>query len=189
MKNIGYQAALFVLGISLNNAQANERVVFNTDKGKILIELDFEKAPETSANFLEYVDSGFYNQTIFHRVIPGFVIQGGGFNESMIQKETRPPIKNEADNLRKNLRGTLSMARTSDPHSASSQFFINLVDNDFLDHTGKNRSEWGYAVFAQVVGGLDIVDEISKVETTSSNGMQDVPVQAVLVLNAEREKS
>ena len=147
----------------------------------ITIALDFEKAPITCSNFMRYVNSGFFDNTIFHRIIPGFVIQGGGFEYPMARKDTLPPIKNEADNLLKNTRGTLSMARTSNPDSATSQFFINTVDNAFLDHTGKNPSGWGYAVFAKVVEGLDIVDRIAATQTRAFNGMQDVPVSPITI--------
>ena len=166
----------------LNNSDASEKMILiDTTEGAITIALDFEKAPITCNNFMQYVNSGFFDNTIFHRVIPGFVIQGGGFEYPMTRKDTLPPIKNEADNLLKNTRGTLSMARTSDPGSATSQFFINTVDNAFLDHTGKNPSGWGYAVFAKVVEGLDIVDDIAATQTGAFNGMQDVPVSPITI--------
>ena len=166
----------------LNNSDASEKMILiDTTAGAITIALDFEKAPITCNNFMQYVNSGFFDNTIFHRVIPGFVIQGGGFEYPMTRKDTLSPIKNEADNLLKNTRGTLSMARTSDPGSATSQFFINTVDNAFLDHTGKNPSGWGYAVFAKVVEGLDIVDDIAATQTGAFNGMQDVPVSPITI--------
>jgi peptidyl-prolyl cis-trans isomerase B (cyclophilin B) len=162
----------------------NPRVALATTKGKIVIELDAQKAPKTVENFLSYVRSGHYDGTVFHRVIDGFMVQGGGFSADMTQKPGKPPIQNEADNGLQNARGTLAMARTSDPHSASSQFFINLVDNKFLNHTGKNAQGWGYAVFAKVVEGMDVVDAIAKVPTGSKGGHQNVPVEPVTVTKA-----
>lgn len=158
---------------------------FHTNKGIIDIELDFDKAPITAKNFQQYAEEGFFNGTIFHRVIPNFVIQGGGMLSGLVEKEGRPPIQNEADNGLKNLRGTLSMARTSDPHSASSQFFINLKDNDFLNHTGKNIQGWGYAVFGKVVAGLEVVDDIAKVKTGRYQYHSDVPVEDIVIENTE----
>ena len=140
---------------------------FTTNKGVIDLELDHEHAPKTSANFEQYVRDGFYNGTIFHRVIKGFMIQGGGFEVGMHQKETREPIENEAANGLKNDKYTIAMARTSDPHSATAQFFINVVDNDFLNHTAPNPQGWGYAVFGKVVAGTEVVDEIAKVRTST----------------------
>jgi len=151
--------------------------------GNLTIELYPEEAPLTVENFLSYVDSGHFDGTIFHRVIPGFVIQGGGFTEDMGRKETGDPIKNEAENGLKNLRGTLSMARTSDIHSATSQFFVNLVDNTVLDHGAR---DFGYAVFARVTEGMDVVDRIAKVPTTNRSGHQNVPVEPVVVTAARR---
>jgi peptidyl-prolyl cis-trans isomerase B (cyclophilin B) len=164
---------------------SHPRVAFDTSKGKIVIELFEDKAPKTVANFLQYVKSGHFDGTIFHRVIPGFVIQGGGFTADMTQKPTKPPIQNEADNGLKNSRGTLSMARTSDPNSASSQFFINLKDNASLDHTGKSMQGWGYAVFGRVVEGMDVVDQIAQVRTGSKGGHSDVPVEPIVVRKAQ----
>jgi len=163
---------------------ANPRVAFETSLGKVVIELDPVKAPKTVANFLGYVKSGFYDGTIFHRVIPKFMVQGGGFTADMKQKPTQPPIGNEADNGLKNLRGTLSMARTNDPGSATSQFFISVVDNKFLDHTGKNPAGWGYAVFAKVVEGMDVVDKIAAVKTGNRGPFADVPETAVEIKKA-----
>jgi cyclophilin family peptidyl-prolyl cis-trans isomerase len=159
---------------------------FETSLGDFTIELLEKDAPTTAENFLKYVDSEFFDGTIFHRVIPGFVIQGGGFTEDMAQKRTNPPIKNEADNGLKNLRGTLSMARTDDINSATSQFFVNLKDNDFLDHS---RGNFGYAVFAKVTKGLDVIDKIAAVKTSRKRGHDDVPVDAVTVKSARREKA
>ncbi len=161
------------------------KVKFSTNKGDMLIELYCDKAPITTENFIQYVKDGFYDGTIFHRVIPGFVIQGGGFEPGMNQKATRDNIQNEADNGVKNSRATLSMARTPDPHSASSQFFVNLKDNDFLDFTGKNQQGWGYAVFAEVVEGMEVVDAIAAVATGNVSGHQDVPIEDVIVTSAE----
>ncbi|WP_086932247.1 peptidylprolyl isomerase [Agarilytica rhodophyticola] len=156
-------------------------ITLHTNFGDIKVELDFDKAPKTAANFKQYAEDGFYNDTIFHRVIDGFMIQGGGFDENMEQKETRAPIDNEADNGLKNDVGTLAMARTMDPHSASAQFFINVKDNDFLNHRSKDSQGWGYCVFGKVVEGMEAVNKIKAVETGSSNGHQDVPVDSVLI--------
>jgi peptidyl-prolyl cis-trans isomerase A (cyclophilin A) len=160
-------------------------VVFSTNYGDFTIELYPDKAPITVKNFLSYVDSGFYDGTVFHRVIPGFVIQGGGFTEDMRQKPTEAPIKNEADNGLKNDRGTLSMARTSDVNSATSQFFINLKDNAFLDH---GTRDFGYAVFAKVVDGMDVIDKIAQVPTGNRGMHQDVPREPVIVESARRKE-
>lgn len=159
-------------------------VVFSTTFGELLIELYPDKAPLTVENFLAYVDAGFYNGTIFHRIVPGFVIQGGGFTENMEQKATRPPIKNEADNGVRNERGTLSMARTQDVDSATAQFFINLQDNASLDHGSR---DFGYAVFGKVIEGLDTVDRIAAVPTGNRGMHQNVPVDAVVVQSARRK--
>jgi peptidyl-prolyl cis-trans isomerase B (cyclophilin B) len=159
-------------------------IKLNTNMGEITIELDFDNAPKTAANFQQYVEDGFYDGKIFHRVIDGFMIQGGGFDADMNEAETRPSIENEADNGLKNDVGTLAMARTNDPHSASSQFFINLVDNGFLNHSGKNPQGWGYAVFAKVVDGMDVVEAIKGVATGSSGHHQDVPRENVVIESA-----
>ncbi|HHS84332.1 MAG TPA: peptidyl-prolyl cis-trans isomerase [Gammaproteobacteria bacterium] len=156
-------------------------VKIHTNHGVITLELDAEKAPETVANFLQYATEGFYDGTIFHRVINGFMIQGGGMEPGMIQKATHEPIKNEADNGLGNLSGTIAMARTMDPHSATAQFFINVADNGFLDHTAKDSQGWGYCVFGKVTDGMDVVNEIKQVETTSRNGHQDVPVEDIII--------
>jgi peptidyl-prolyl cis-trans isomerase B (cyclophilin B) len=164
------------------------KVALETSKGKIVVELYADKAPQTVENFLTYVYAGFYDGTIFHRVIPGFMIQGGGFTVEMQQKETRPPIQNEADNGLHNERGTIAMARTPDPHSATAQFFINLVDNDFLNHKSKSEQGWGYAVFGRVVEGIDVVDEISRTKTVSRGMHRDVPAEPVIIVSAKRLK-
>lgn len=156
-------------------------ITLHTNHGDIKVELNTEKAPNTCANFLEYAKSGFYEGTIFHRVIDGFMVQGGGFDAQMNQKEVNAPIENEADNGLKNTNGTLAMARTMDPHSATAQFFINVKDNDFLNHSGKNAQGWGYAVFAEVVEGMDVVEKIKKVQTGSNGMHQDVPSEAVII--------
>ncbi|MGE4659279.1 MAG: peptidylprolyl isomerase [Arenicellales bacterium] len=156
-------------------------VEMTTSKGVITLELDAKSAPVTVANFLEYVKSGHYDGTIFHRVIPGFVIQGGGMESGMREKATRTPIENEADNGLKNLTGTICMARTNDPHSATSQFFINLKDNSFLDHTEKSTSGWGYAVFGRVTSGMDVVEAIAAVQTGNAGHHQDVPLEDVVL--------
>jgi peptidyl-prolyl cis-trans isomerase B (cyclophilin B) len=160
---------------------SNPKVIFHTNKGDIVIELNPEKAPKTVENFLRYAKEGFYNGTIFHRVIPGFVIQGGGHTSDMAQKPTYDPIENEADNGLKNKKYTLSMARTMDPHSATSQFFINLADNAFLDHTSKDINGWGYAVFGTVIEGQEVVDAIAKVPTGIRAGHQDVPTEEIII--------
>ena len=162
--------------------EANPMVTLKTSKGDIVIELFTKEAPLTVANFLQYVDDGFYTGTIFHRVINGFMIQGGGFTKDMNQKPTNPPIKNEAANGLKNTRGTLAMARTSDPSSATAQFFINVVDNGFLDFKSPDPRGIGYCVFGKVVSGMEAVDAIKAVRT----GQQDVPVETIEILDAAR---
>lgn len=154
-------------------------ITIATSLGDVKVELFEESAPISSANFKQYAADGFYDDTVFHRVIPNFMIQGGGMAEDMLRKPTRAPIKNEADNGEKNLRGTLAMARTADVDSATSQFFINLTDNPFLDH---GERDFGYAVFGKVVEGMDVVDEIAKVPTGRRAGHQDVPLEAVTIL-------
>ena len=160
-----------------------------TTLGTIVIQLDFENAPVSAANFQEYCDNGHYEGTIFHRVIDNFMIQGGGMTEDMSEKPSGSPIENEADNGLKNVRGSLAMARTSDPHSATSQFFINVSDNSFLDHSGKNPQGWGYAVFGNVVEGMDVVDQIKSVDTGSSGFHQDVPVSPIVIEKCETDKN
>ncbi|MGF6591795.1 peptidylprolyl isomerase [Pseudomonas sp. B21-012] len=171
-----------VFATSLIAAEKAPHVLLDTSFGQIEIELNETKAPISSKNFLQYVDSGFYNNTVFHRVIPGFMVQGGGFTEQMVQKPTKDPIRNEASNGLQNVRGTLSMARTSDPNSATSQFFINVADNAFLD-PGRDR---GYAVFGKVVKGMEVVDQIVNSPTTVKKGMRDVPVDPVFIKSAKR---
>lgn len=158
---------------------------FTTNKGVIDIELDHEHAPKSSANFEQYVRDGFYDGTIFHRVIKGFMIQGGGFERGMKEKAPRAPIENEAANGLKNNKYTIAMARTSDPHSASSQFFINVADNDFLNHTAPNPQGWGYAVFGKVTAGQNVVDEIARVPTSTRGFYGDVPVDDIVIEKAE----
>jgi peptidyl-prolyl cis-trans isomerase A (cyclophilin A) len=153
-------------------------IVFETTLGDFKIEFFEKEAPLSVANFRKYIDGGFFNGTIFHRIVPGFVIQGGGFTEDMTQKKTEAPVNNEADNGLKNARGSLSMARTNDINSATSQFFVNLKDNDFLDHS---RGNFGYAVFARVIEGMDVVDKIAAVETGRKRGFDDVPLEAVVM--------
>jgi len=158
-------------------------IILSTGMGEVTIELFDVEAPVTVQNFLQYVDDGFFDGTIFHRVIPDFVLQGGGFTADMKQKETRPPIQNEAGNGLKNKRGTLSMARTQEIHSATSQFFINLKDNDFLDHCAR---DFGYAVFAKVTDGMEIIDRIARVATGNAGMHRDVPLEPVVILSAKR---
>ena len=170
------------------NQQLENKIMIklSTSMGEITLELDAEDAPITVENFLSYVDSGHYDNTIFHRVIPGFVIQGGGMASGMQEKGTGTPIQNEADNGLKNLTGAICMARTNDPHSATAQFFINLKDNRFLDHTEKTESGWGYAVFGRVVSGMDVVEKIAAVETGNVGHHSDVPLEDVVLEKAER---
>jgi len=160
-------------------------VRLHTNFGIIALELDSGRSPETSRNFLEYVKSGFYGNTLFHRVIDGFMIQGGGFEPGMREKSGRPPITNEANNGLKNDSYTIAMARTSEPHSASSQFFINVKDNDFLNHSAPNSQGWGYCVFGKVVEGQDVVDKIGRVKTAKRGFHADVPVEDVVIERAE----
>jgi cyclophilin family peptidyl-prolyl cis-trans isomerase len=161
----------------------NAMVRFETTHGDFTVEVDAESAPVSAKNFLRYVDESFFDGTIFHRVIPGFMIQGGGFSAEMEHKEGHAPIRNEADNGLKNQRGSLAMARTNDLHSATSQFFVNLVDNDFLNHRTGN---FGYAVFGRVIAGMDTVDKIAKVKTGRRHGHDDVPAEAVVIRSARR---
>jgi len=176
--------------MTTSNATASEKkkenpeITLETTKGKIVLQLDQQKAPITVGNFLEYVKSRHYDNTIFHRVIKGFMIQGGGFTSDMHQKPVNDPIKNEADNGLKNERGTIAMARTPNPHSATAQFFINTVDNPFLDHKGKDMQGWGYAVFGKVIEGMEVVDTIAGVKTGTKGGHQDVPIEPVVILKA-----
>lgn len=162
-------------------------IIFHTNKGDIKIETFEDKAPETVKNFVEYSKEGFYNNTIFHRVINNFMIQGGGFEPGMKQKKTKAPIKNEANNGLANERGTLAMARTMDPHSATAQFFINVVDNDYLNFRSADANGYGYCVFAKVVDGMDVVDQIKAVKTGRSGMHSDVPVEDVIIENVTVE--
>lgn len=152
-----------------------------TNLGQIVIELDTEQTPKTAENFLKYAKEDFYDNTIFHRVISGFVIQGGGFQPEMVQKKTKTPIINEAQKALKNYRGTIAMARTNDPHSATSQFFINLKDNHFLDHSAETNQGWGYCVFGKIITGMDVVDKMAKVQTTNKSGHENVPVEDIII--------
>jgi peptidyl-prolyl cis-trans isomerase B (cyclophilin B) len=184
--NYAIMGVLLLVGMVFTNigyAQGAkmDKVLIQTSMGDIVVKLDTAKAPISTENFIAYVNDGFYNGTLFHRVIPGFMIQGGGFSADFSQKPTKSPIKNEAANGLKNKRGTLAMARTSDPNSATGQFFINLKDNSFLDYTSATPSGYGYAVFGEVVEGMDVVDKIAQVKTGSKNGHQDVPVEPVLI--------
>jgi peptidyl-prolyl cis-trans isomerase B (cyclophilin B) len=163
---------------------SNPRVALETSMGKVVLELFADKAPVTVANFLAYVKSGFYDGTVFHRVIPDFMIQGGGFTAGMKKKPANPPIVNEADSGLRNERGTIAMARTSDPHSATCQFFINTKDNAFLNHRGKNSKGWGYAAFGKVLEGMEVVDAVSKVPTGTRGPFRDVPVEPVVIQKA-----
>ena len=174
--------------ISLTGCSQNKEIkviTFETTLGPIVIELFEEEAPITSKNFLEYAESGFFNGTLFHRVIPGFVIQGGGMESGMVDKRGKDPIQNEANNGVKNLKWTLSMARTNEPHSASSQFFINLVNNSSLDHTEETIQGWGYAVFGEVVDGFETVEAIAVGATGNSGFHQDVPIEEISILDTK----
>ena len=178
-------AAIVVFVSQAQAADGKDLVALTTTKGKIVLDLDRENAPVSTENFLRYVDEGFYDNTLFHRVIAGFMVQGGGLDESMNRKVTHDPIRNESDNGLKNKAYTVSMARTNDPHSVTSQFFINVVDNDFLD--GRSVKP-GYAVFGEVVEGREVVDVIKGVVTTTRSGRRDVPVKPVMIEKAERVK-
>jgi len=180
--------SLFLLPISnLMAAPAPIKVEMDTNMGAIVLQLDPAKAPRTVENFLKYVDDGFYTNTIFHRVIDGFMIQGGGFTPDFHKKETRAPIPNEADNGLKNTRGTIAMARTFEPQSATAQFFINVADNAFLDHTDKTPRGWGYCVFGKVVSGMDVVDKIRQLPTSAAGPFRkDVPTQSVIITSVKR---
>ena len=181
---IVFLALVFVLPLSLFSKD-NPKVVIETNMGEIKLELYPEKAPVSVENFLAYVKSGFYTGMIFHRVIEDFMIQGGGFDKNMTKKETKPPIANEADNGLKNNRGTIAYARTNIIDSATSQFFINLVDNDFLNYKNKTQQGFGYAVFGKVIDGMKVVDKIGKVKTGTQKGMSDVPVEQVVILSVK----
>ena len=167
---------------------ADPVVEVSTNHGSFTIQLDPAKAPKTVENFLAYVDASFYDGTIFHRVIPTFMIQGGGYDKQLERKATRPPVQNEASNGLKNTRGTVAMARTGDPHSATAQFFVNVKDNDSLDHTGKHEQGWGYAVFGKVIDGMDVVDKIKGVKTGPSGPFAKDAPQEQVVINSVRRK-
>jgi peptidyl-prolyl cis-trans isomerase A (cyclophilin A) len=181
--------AFFALALSLACAQtaraADPVVVLQTSLGEIDIQLDPTHAPISTANFLAYVDAKFYDGTIFHRVIPGFVVQGSGFTKDMTEKQTNPPIKNEASNGLQNMRGTISMARTNDPNSATSQFFLNLVDNSSLNPGGVSPD--GYAVFGTIIKGIEVIDKMAQVQTTTVGQFADVPVQPIVIISARRQ--
>mgnify|MGYP000884377188 CR=1 FL=1 len=183
-----YLAPFFLAVFSFSShavgGTALPKVKLATSLGDIVIELNAEKAPNTVANFLDYVNSGFYDGTIFHRVIENFMVQGGGFTEDFEQKTPNEPIQNEANNGLSNDKGSVAMARTNDPHSATAQFFINTVDNDFLNFRGESGAAWGYAVFGQVVEGLDVVDTIRAVSTGTRDYHQDVPTENVVIISA-----
>jgi len=170
-----------IIALDIDTSKEDSMVIIRTTFGEIKLELDAEKSPKTVANFLGYAREGFYNGTIFHRVIDNFMIQGGGFDTDMTQKATGKPIENEADNGLKNDFGTIAMARTNDPHSATAQFFINVKDNDFLNHSGKNAQGWGYTVFGKVTGGTEVLEKIRGVQTSSRKGHQDVPTDPVII--------
>ena len=172
---------------SLSLAQDNPIVVIQTNKGAITVELWADKAPISVDNFLRYTDNSFFDGMVFHRVIPGFMIQGGGFSPDMVQKSTYDAIKNEASASVPNDRGTLAMARTNVVDSATAQFFVNLVDNDFLNHTDETQRGFGYAVFGEVIEGMDVVDTIAKVETATTKGFQNVPTEPVVITSAKRQ--
>jgi len=180
---LGALVALVTAGAGMAVA-ANPKVEMETSKGKMVIELFPDKAPETVKNFLNYVETQYYDGTIFHRVIPKFMIQGGGFTSDMKQKSAGAPIKNEADNGLKNDRGTIAMARTGDPHSATAQFFINSVNNDFLNHKSKTQQGWGYVVFGKVIAGMDVIDAISASKTVTRGRFRDVPAETIEIISA-----
>ena len=176
--------SLFTLNTFAENAM-NPKVKLTTSMGEIVLELNAEKAPLSVENYVNYVKNGHYDGLIFHRIIPGFMVQGGGIEPGMKERANLSPIENEADNGLKNNKGTIAMARTNDPHSATSQFFINLSDNDFLNHTSKDARGWGYTVFGEVVEGIEVVDAMGKVATGSAAGQQDVPIEDVTLIKAE----
>ena len=175
---------LYIITIGAN-AEMNTIVIMETTEGNIKIELFDESAPDTASNFKSYVESNFFNETIFHRVINGFMIQGGGLNADMSEKKSMQPIKNEAANGKSNKRGTIAMARTSDPHSATSQFFINLKDNEFLDFTEESPQGWGYCVFGEVIEGMEVVDKIAEVKTGNSGYHENVPLNPIKIISVK----
>lgn len=178
--------SIFLTAFFSSPAAENPRVLMKTSKGDIIIELFADKAPITVNNFLSYVDEKFYDGTIFHRVVKGFVIQGGGLTADFVTKKTKPPIKNEATNGLKNLKGTIAMARTSEVHSATCQFFINLVDNSFLDHKDNTPQGFGYAVFGRVVSGMEVVEAIGSTPTMTYRGYRDVPRETITIISINR---
>ena len=182
---LGVAAVMLSTVLIGDDSQGETRIVtLTTALGAIELQLDGGSAPGTVSNFIAYVEGGYYDGILFHRVIPNFMIQGGGMRAGLVENPTRAPIENEADNGLKNLRGTIAMARTQDPHSATAQFFINLKDNSFLDHTEKSPAGWGYAVFCQVISGMDVVDQIASVETGSVGYHEDVPIDDVIIEHA-----
>ena len=182
---LGVAAVVLSTVLIGDDSQGETRIVtLTTALGAIELQLDGGSAPGTVSNFIAYVEGGHYDGILFHRVIPNFMIQGGGMRAGLVENPTRAPIENEADNGLKNLRGTIAMARTQDPHSATAQFFINLKDNSFLDHTEKSPAGWGYAVFGQVISGMDVVDQIASVETGSVGYHEDVPIDDVIIEHA-----
>ena len=182
---LGVVAVMLSTVLIGDDSQGETRIVtLTTALGAIELQLDGGSAPGTVSNFIAYVEGGHYDGILFHRVIPNFMIQGGGMQAGLVENPTRAPIENEADNGLKNLRGTIAMARTQDPHSATAQFFINLKDNSFLDHTEKSPAGWGYAVFGQVISGMDVVDQIASVETGSVGYHEDVPIDDVIIEHA-----
>lgn len=182
---LGVAALMLSTVLIGDDSQGETRIVtLTTSLGAIELQLDAGSAPDTVSNFIAYVEGGHYDGILFHRVIPNFMIQGGGMRAGLVENPTRAPIENEADNGLKNLRGTIAMARTQDPHSATAQFFINLKDNSFLDHTEKSLAGWGYAVFGQVISGMDVVDQIASVETGSVGYHEDVPIDDVIIEHA-----
>lgn len=192
MKTLVYKFLMLLIvaqsAAASDQAAANPRVALETTKGRIEIELFPREAPAAVKNFLSYVEAGFYDGTVFHRVIPGFMIQGGGLTADLQKKPTGKPVPNEADNGLKNTRGTVAMARTADPHSATSQFFINTADNEFLNHRGKTSQGWGYTVFGRISEGMAVVDAISSVKTSTSGMFQNVPVEPVVIEKTRRVK-
>ena len=192
MKTLSWLVLIMLVAVqsaaAADQTAGNPRVALVTSKGRIVIELFPQKAPATVKNFLSYVDAGFYDGTVFHRVIPKFMIQGGGLTADMKKKPTEKPVSNEADNNLKNTRGSVAMARTGDPHSATSQFFINNADNDFLNYREKTPQGWGYAVFGRVIEGMTVVDAISGVKTGNSGMFRDVPVETVVIEKVQRVK-
>ncbi len=181
-------AMVCALGGCEKKVVENPQIILETSSGKIILELYPDRAPETVKNFIAYIDSEFYNDTVFHRVIPNFMIQGGGLTAEMKSKATQMPIKNEADNGLKNDRGTIAMARTADPDSATAQFFINIANNEFLNHKSKDSRGWGYAVFGRVLEGMDVVDAVAGMKTGPRGAYSDVPIQPVVIRKAQRLK-